>query len=303
MKVAVRSAQDDRTAGEVASLYFRGPDFGSVYKHGAALNSHSYSLNSFGNWSVVPPYDKGTEHYPLGRNLWGAIPGNPDESPDAVYADFVRAQRVQPEINIDTSWLSVGHVDETISFVKSNTPRGWGMLVAAPAHARQMLLDLQSQGQGSARMFMGKTDVDGKPADVSVDQVLADAERLASSQDAQMYIDAEVAVLKDAIGLDDGEITPMPFLFEQSDGGLLAYQPGTVNLLHVDGQVVIPDPFGPTIGGQDPFKRDIQDRLSELGLTVSFADDWDLFHIEEGEVHCGTNVSRDLGLAWWESGR
>jgi protein-arginine deiminase len=303
MKVAIRSAQDDRTAGEVAQKYFRGPDFAAVYKHGVPLDSQSYSLNSFGNWDVIPPYTKGDVSYPLGRNLWGAVPGNPDYSPDAVYADFIRAQKVQPAFNIDTSWLLVGHVDEFTSWVKTITPRGWGLLASSPKLARQMLMDLQAKGYGSTQMFVGKTDDMNQPAAISIDALLADPKIMAASQAAQMAIDDDIAALTDEIGLDPSEVTPMPFLWERVDGALIAYQPGTVNLLYFDGRVVIPDPFGPIIDGQDPFKTDLHQRLEPLGLQVYFADDWDEFHIAEGEVHCGTNVSRDMSAAWWESGR
>lgn len=78
---------------------------------------------------------------------------------------------------------------------------------------------------------------------------------------------------------------------------------GTVNLLHVDGRVLVPDPFGPQIGGRDPFQEDLRARLGALGLEVRFVDDWDTFHVNMGEVHCGTNVDRTLDLAWWEGGR
>src|SRR5581483_3478771 len=304
MKVAIRSAQPDRSAGGIAEAHFRGPDFASVFKYdmNGSPSGHSHSMNSFGNWDVIPPYDKGDEHYPLGRNLWGRT-DDPAESPDAVYQDFVRAQRVQPEINIDTHWLLVGHVDEFTSWVKTNTPRGWGMLIASPTKARTMLMDLSSHGHGPDKMFDGKMEWSNSgqvPAARAVDDVLQDPELMASSQFAQMYIDLAHDKLQKEIGLDDSEITEMPFLIDRSYGAGLAYQPGTVNLLHVDGKVVIPDPFGPMIQGQDPFKQDLIARLGALGLEVHFADDWDTFHEGDGEVHCGTNVIRDLQLAWWE---
>jgi protein-arginine deiminase len=201
----------------------------------------------------------------------------------------------------------VGHVDEFLSWVKTNTPRGWGMLVASPRMARDMLTKLQAGGSGGVRMFETKYHYDrfGRaiPARIAIDKVLADANLMAASQRAQMHIDREAAKLQAEIGLAPSEVTPMPFLIENAYGAAGAYQPGTVNLLFVDGKVVIPDPFGPVINGEDPFKQDLRNRLGALGLKVFFADDWDLFHEQLGEVHCGTNVSRNLELAWWESGR
>ncbi|MEW5818431.1 MAG: protein-arginine deiminase family protein [Spirochaetota bacterium] len=32
-----------------------------------------------------------------------------------------------------------------------------------------------------------------------------------------------------------------------------------------------------------------------------FIDDWNTYHNEEGEIHCGTNVKRTPpGVKWWE---
>jgi protein-arginine deiminase len=309
MRVFIRSAQPDRSAGQVVFKYFLGPDQGAIEKHGdVSMDSgHSYSMNSFGDWDVIPPYTaKDGTQYPLGRNYWGAVPGNPAESPNQGFQDFYRAQKVQPEINVDTSWLMVGHVDEYSSWVKTNTPRGWGMLAASPRMARAMLMQMSTAGNGSVQMFVGKKDYStnvAKPAAISIDNVLADANLMAESQTAQMHIDTDVGQLKSIIGLDDNEVTEIPFLIENAYGAGLAYQPGTVNLLFVDGKVVIPDPFGPIINNVDPFKADLQQRLGALGVEVHFADDWDTFHEGEGEVHCGTNVARTILSKWWETGR
>jgi protein-arginine deiminase len=69
------------------------------------------------------------------------------------------------------------------------------------------------------------------------------------------------------------------------------------------------------IGGVDIFKQDLIDRLGSpqnqlgkdgQGLKVNFADDWEVYHILEGEVHCGSNVEASAPFAdvrWWETGR
>jgi protein-arginine deiminase len=31
-------------------------------------------------------------------------------------------------------------------------------------------------------------------------------------------------------------------------------------------------------------------------------DDWDVYHLALGEVHCGTNVTRTPTADWWERG-
>jgi protein-arginine deiminase len=309
MKIAVRSAQPDRNAGEIGEKYFFGPDFATAFVHAEEQGSdHGYSMNSFGNWDVIPPYEKGADKYPVGRNLWGAVDGNPRISPDPDFQEFVRAQAVQPDINVDTSWLGVGHVDEFTSWVKSNSPRGWAMLRASPKDARTMLMGLDGQGMGATQMFVSKMTYDYQQrkytsAAVAVTTVLGSANLMAANQTAQAKVDSETTKLINEIGLAANEVIEMPFLYERSFGGAGAFIPGTVNLLYADGAVLAPDPFGPMINGADPFKEIIKTSLGAIGLQVFFADDWDTFHEGGGEVHCGTNAIRDMNLKWWESGR
>ena len=67
---------------------------------------------------------------------------------------------------------------------------------------------------------------------------------------------------------------------------------------------VSPDPHGPEIEGQDIFKTAMTSKLAPLGITVHYAEDWDLYHRNMGEIHCGTNSTRAVPQAkWWESGR
>jgi protein-arginine deiminase len=306
MRVFIRSAQPDRTAGQVVFKHFLGPDQGAIQKGDGNDSDHGYSMNSFGDWDVIPPYTKDGVNYPLGRNYWGAIPGNLAESPNQAFQDFYRAQKVQPEINVDTSWLLVGHVDEYSSWVTTNTARGWGMLVGSPRGARAMFMQMQSDGNGASLIFDGKNDWSTgkkKPAAIAITDVLAKANLMAASQNAQMYIDTNVIKLKGEIGLADNEVTEIPFLIEQAYGAHLAYQPGMVNLLFVDGKAVLPDPFGPNLNGVDPFKAEVTSRLAALGVEAHFADDWDTFHEGDGEVHCGSNVARTIISKWWETGR
>jgi protein-arginine deiminase len=311
MRVVVRSAQPDRLAGAAMSQRI-GPDTAVAYVHGPLQNDASgsgYSMSSFGNWEVVPPYRTEQATYPLGRHIWGSGTRSVDQ-PDPTFVAFVRAQGVQPPLTVDTNWLTVGHVDEIFSFVRSPGVRGWRVLVASPSDARRMLLDLQAAGHGSVKLFAGKRAYDFSKEDEplvaaarTIDAVLADADLMAESQRAQTKIDTATEVLRRELALADDELTAMPFLFERIFARALAYQPGTVNLLHVGDAVAAPKPFGPRIDGADPFETDLVTRLGALGLDVHFVDNWDLYHIEMGEVHCGTNVDRSVDVAWWESGR
>lgn len=187
------------------------------------------------------------------------------------------------------------------------------MLFARPALAVQMLQQLQDDGYGAVKMHVGKKWYGDDPwevwaADISIDEVLADADIMATNQADQATLNGILAKLTTELALDESEITFMPFL-EYEDpyyGGSVAYQPGTVNLLHVDGHLLIADPFGPKVGGVDVFKKDLDDRLGSLGLSNHYVDDWDTYHAWMGEVHCGSNTLRvvsEKDAAWWEDGR
>jgi hypothetical protein len=61
----------------------------------------------------------------------------------------------------------------------------------------------------------------------------------------------------------------------------------------------------------DLFEAYLQLALDDIGLTVHWVDDWDTYHILEGEVHCGTNTLRTppeaasgySGSHWWDAYR
>ncbi len=286
-----------RTAGRVVYTTFRGKDRAGVTQYDPNHPNSADTLNSFGNTETIPPFSG----YPLGRILRGSTPSfYPDQSFDAMLS----AQGAQTPINIDTSWLTVGHVDETISFVKANTPRGWVMLVNDAALAKTMLQQAQSQGHGNTQMFAGKFWSSGSSAAVSINQVLADSNVMSESAAAVAEVNAQVAVIKAATGLTNSEIISIPFLHWKSGGYSVAYQPGTVNGVYTGDKVfAAPNPHGPVIGGVDIFKAQMQNALAPLGISVKWVEDWDLYHRLLGEVHCGSNHDRAVTTKWWESGK
>src|SRR5690606_34400784 len=111
--------------------------------------------------------------------------------------------------------------------------------------------------------------------------------------EAQVEVAAQVAAIKSATGLTDGEIIKIPFLHEKISGYSVAYQPGTVNLTYVaPNRVAVPNPHGPVINGQDIFKAQFQQAMAPLGIAVNFVENWTAYHINLGEVHCGSNHER-----------
>jgi protein-arginine deiminase len=113
-------------------------------------------------------------------------------------------------------------------------------------------------------------------------------------------------VLKKETGITDAEILHLPFLHWSVDGVALAYQVGTANGISLgDAHYGAPVPHGPVIGGKDIFKEQMEAELGKVGVTVQWIEDWDLYHRLDGEIHCGSNMTRQVPTTghWWESGR
>ncbi|MDP1916075.1 MAG: protein-arginine deiminase family protein [Myxococcales bacterium] len=293
-----------RAAGRIVFTRFRGKDVAGIQQIDLQTDGDTQSLNSFGNFETIPPYTQGTKQWSLGRVLRGSVRGF---APDQSFVSMTEAQKYQePSVNIDTSWLLVGHVDETVTFLKANTPRGWIMLANDARLAKQMLEAEVMRGNGATRMFVGKNWVDEMgnepPAETTISRLLANTGVMQASAEAAVKVDEQVAILKRETGITDAEIVKVPFLHEDVQGTSLAHQVGTVNLFVIDDKTLaVPDPHGPIIDGKDLFKKQLEDALAPYGYTIRFVDDWNLYHRMAGEVHCGTNAMRAIpSTKWWE---
>ncbi|MBX3263045.1 MAG: protein-arginine deiminase, partial [Labilithrix sp.] len=298
-----------RPAGAVVWA-LRGKDVAGIQQftpQGARTSTerNSDSLNSFGNLETVPPYTFNGKSYPLGRVIRGS---STRMHPDKSFAKMMEAQKVQPPIYVDTSWLVVGHIDETVSFVKANNARGWVMLANDAPLARTMLQTQANAGRGSTPLHVGKfwaSSGGNASAQITINQLLADTDVMSANAEAAVEVDAQVAIIKAETGLTNAEIVKIPFLHHDLNGASVAYQPGMVNGIYISNtRFVSPDPHGPTINGQDIFKQAMTAALSPHNIIVHYAEDWDTYHRQLGEVHCGTNATRQIPQAkWWESGR
>jgi protein-arginine deiminase len=211
-----------------------------------------------------------------------------------------------PALDIDTSWLLVAHIDETVSFLKASTPRGWVLLVNDARLAKTMLEAEVARGNGDVPMFVGKRWIDDRgreySAQATISQVLANTQVMAASNEAAVKVDEQLAVIQAETGLTEAEIIRVPFLHDVDYGASIAYQPGTVNLFVLDDRtVVVPEPHGPVINGVDIFKAQLEAALAPYQVTVKWVENWDLYHRLGGEVHCGTNALRAVpSQQWWE---
>jgi protein-arginine deiminase len=309
IEVAMRSSNqyrgDDgelRQAGRFVYTQFRGKDRAGLTQRSNEALAEADSLNSYGNLETIPPYSLGDQHFPMGRILRGS---SADFYPDPSMTKLLDSQLQQPAINVDTSWLLVGHVDETLSFVKAKNPRGWVMLVNDPRLARTMLEEQAALGNGAVELFTGKRSMSWFGlANISIDELLADADVMGESARSAAAIDMQVSRIVEATGLSEAEIVRVPYLHQPASGLSLAYQPGTVNGIYLaDGVFAAPDPHGPVIDGKDIFKVQLESAIAAHGIEVKWVEDWNLYHIAAGEVHCGSNTRRRPTNKWWESGR
>lgn len=270
----------------------------------------SDTLDSFGNTETIPPHvaPDGTK-YPHGRIIRGRG-ADPEIRPDTSLTTLFESQGAQPTVWVETDWLIVAHVDETLSFVQSNTERGWSVLYGDPVQAQEMLQELRSLGEGERLLFQGLWTPDydcnswncpDLPAQRTVNQVLDDTALMAASARAAVEIAAQKEVLIEEVGLRTEDFVGIPFLIEGGVGGHVAYQPGIVNGISLRPDFFgAPKPFGPVIDGRDIFEVRVEEILGEIGVQVEWIEAWDVYHVGLGEVHCGSNVERaDPVNPWW----
>lgn len=283
------------------------------------------TYDSTGNLEATPPVTSAVgKHYPLGRIYF--CKGTTAEPFDPGVRDFLRAQVVQDPIELDVTWLTVGHVDEVISFVPATAAPGFALLLASPRLGYQILGSVAASNP-TARILVARTFPvqNGPPATVGVERSVTDflaldddfhpdmravnpgrpAASLRRYNDArQADLDALKAVLLPELGLEERHVVEIPSLFMPNPFApplADALTGGMVNMLVLNRHCIVPKPFGPVVGGVDQFEKDVGDKLRPLGLTVEFLDCWDEYHVNLGEIHCATNTLRRAPAArWWE---
>lgn len=280
-----------RPSGRLLYRDLRGPDVGVVQELADnASPGLDDLLNMGGNIESLPPY----EGYPQGRIVYGSG----ERHPDAGFITMVTGQGYQPPVVVDTSWLMIGHADETTHVVRANNARGWTLAVADPRLAAQLLREVQRQGGGSQRLF-ADTRSTYQP---TVDELLHGG--LPGNEAAAKHIDDQLKVLLKATGLPADELVRLPVLFDEVPGsGLLkAMTPGLTNGLSVTvREFVAPDPHGPRLHGRDVFRQVTEQALTRNGVQVHWVEDFFWAHLGGGEVHCATNALRDTSSIkpWW----
>jgi len=146
----------------------------------------------------------------------------------------------------------------------------------------------------------------------TVGDLLADSSLRAWNEDTQADdIEPNVEIFRAELGLTDEEIVRVPALFESERSCnrlALSLIPGTVNMAvgtRADGgptDLLIADPFLRGSGegqDEDPLIAAVE-ALLPASAAPRWVDDWDIYHLAWGEVHCGSNLRRIETGSWWE---
>lgn len=287
--------QNDNWLDPLAEEQWAGPD---VYIHTWG-DGRASAQDYFGNLELTPPLTANGVSYPFGRIYYGAWDSelSGGGGPHQDLRDLLDAQGVQDPFTLDVRWLCVGHVDEFMSFIPDPTaPRGFRLVFADTRLGRSFLEGLDAET--SLPRFARGHGYD------TIGAMLEDEELWAYNDEVQaVYLDAYLETLRAEIELTEDEIIAIPAAFEQNDqcGGYgLALIPGTANLT-----VAQPDPDGPVhLFFPDPFLREDTDdpgsdpfiayvnALLPAAVEPHWLDDWELYHMAWGEVHCGSNARR-----------
>lgn len=263
-------------------------------------SGRSSSQDYFGNLEVSPPVTVDGVHYPYGRVYWGR---NGTLAPHEDLRAMLEAQRVQAPFELDVSWLCVGHVDEFITTLPDpDSDKGFVLWVTDTALGWQLL---EAMPPETALSRYASTHGYATAGEIVEDEAL----RLVNEDLQAEYIEPNLEILKEQLGLDDRDIVRIPALFEENRycGGLaLALIPGTANMTVYprEGEVLafLPDPFlreDEGDPGSDPLIAEIE-ALLPAGIRPVWVDDWDTYHAAWGEVHCGSNTRRTPVATWWD---
>lgn len=281
----------------VAKDYFEGPNMmRGIWGTGSAT-SQDYG----GNIEVAPP----TPDYPMGRIYYGA---QGRYAPADEVQDLFESQAVQAPFHMDSSWLCVGHVDEWFTTIPVEGSRlGWKLVYSDD----QMAWDALESMDQSTRLTRFASDKGfDTPADILADTHL----RTLNDELTQDILEPQLQILIEELGLQEDDIIRIPGLFEtvsQCGGGVAALFPGMANLIVADdtsGQTTlfVPDPMMRTNVNDtsgDPIVASFS-AVMPPELRLEFVDDWQVYHMGLGEVHCGSNVIREPydGADWWNEG-
>jgi Protein-arginine deiminase (PAD) len=277
-----------------------------------------------GNIQVSPP----TDAYPFGR-IYYSLRGGPHEI-DKKLREFLHAQVVQAPFTLDASWLTVGHVDEMISFLPSQkeliacvpSPRlAYRILIAAAAaksKTQAELLKKRTLGEGekkkdaaiSVAKMLTEPEYQNCNFGWASKNIVEDIEKKPAAKSPVAYLDDVVNAVNQALG--KVRVIEVPVLFAKTRNGYEALTANIVNMVVDGSRCVFPKPSGPVVEaevdlgvvkvgkGKDLFEEYTIAVLRHEGYKAFAIDTWSTYHNNHGEAHCATAVLREFTpLQWW----
>ena len=257
------------------------------------------SLDSFGNLEASPPVTADGVDYPLGRIYFG---GSPSYHMTQALTDFLRSQKVQKPVLLNSTFLCVGHVDEWITFVPDDAaPRGF-RLFYADTDKGYAFLEKQDANWSLGRYKSGH-------GYATVGELLKDgALRAYNKMFQEDYLTPNLEIFKKELGILPEELVLIPSVFEEVSGcggAGVALIPGMINLQVVRlpevTKLFIADPYFRPDGAAQSSDPMIEywESILPPSLEPHYLDDWYTYHLGLGEIHCGTNVRRKPMGQWW----
>ncbi|WP_116115818.1 protein-arginine deiminase family protein [Austwickia chelonae] len=193
---------------------FRGKDTGVIALTGPNGNT---SLESTGNVEGIGAYTKDGKKFAAGRLIMGHTEKYKHGKMSQVQRSFFESNADQKPIYLDTSFLSVGHVDEFIHVVPAKNERGWMFAVASPKDGVELLKKVDGAGKGDQhlssppkhRLFDADTP--------KVKDALKNADFIKANEIGQQRIDANVEILKKELGFNDSDFLKVPILMKRAE--------------------------------------------------------------------------------------
>ena len=297
MRVALHGNRG-RELDAVVAKRMLGRDSGVIRK-GDFRGREAQWIDWYGNLEVSPPVAVDGREFRDGR-FYAGTQTERAMHPDVVA--FLEAQGAQgPVLWLDTSWLVIGHVDETVSWVPSKIGTPFRMMVPSPRLAVEILRRAERDAPGGILNRGARLEGD-RPGEFErpVADVLNDGKLMAAQELVQGKIDAVRRTLQEGLGVADADVVEIPVLFNSSGrwhpGRYFSETVNMVNGLLLGSDYIVPDPRGPLVDGVDVLLQAVRDRLEPLGCRVLPLDCFDPYHRGGGEIHCGTNAARRRAL-------
>jgi hypothetical protein len=311
-------AAHTRKGGDISYIY----DYFKEYSLYDFFYETDRNLDAFGNVQVMPPIKP---EYPFGRIIYGTSsePSQPNISYNLV--DFLEAQQIQKPIHVNTGWLSVGHVDEILSYVPDPQHRyGFRILIASTKKFWQLVSQLDPElvifdnkdnyyvfnnaSKNVKQRFYNKYQEPDQyhcvyQSQLKIKDLLSWEEMKTANLQYQNYLDENREILMKELNLDYDDFYEVPIYYWPPSISLRArsIMPNMINNLFLGKIMLVPKPYGPNPAGTgvDLFEEYFLS-LIPLGTTVHFIKNWDSYYLLEGDINCGTNTKRlPFKEKWW----